>query len=256
MALPAKPAQLHRLLHWADYGDKLAAAARAAGVRTVVTVERPMTSETLYELRDSGLSVRAYVAPGAAPADQFEMTIPYDPATHGPALLATEIDPATLGIAPERIEPLGAPRNPHLQGERRPHADLPHRPLTAWVPIPISTPCAKLITPTPRSSARPTATRARVRSRFWKTIRKAIASIPFLDEVVAAYYCALDPETPAPVRATLLAALAYFVVPFDILPDFVLGLGFTDDITVLITAIGMVRGNIGEQQPRRRTRRS
>ncbi|WP_254004923.1 YkvA family protein [Pleomorphomonas sp. NRK KF1] len=88
---------------------------------------------------------------------------------------------------------------------------------------------------------------ARVRSRFWKTIRKAIASIPFLDEVVAAYYCALDPETPAPVRATLLAALAYFVVPFDILPDFVLGLGFTDDITVLITAIGMVRGNIGEQ---------
>ena len=49
------------------------------------------------------------------------------------------------------------------------------------------------------------------------------------------------------MRATLLAALAYFVVPFDILPDFVLGLGFTDDITVLITAIGMVRGNIGEQ---------
>ncbi len=88
---------------------------------------------------------------------------------------------------------------------------------------------------------------ARVRSRFWKTARKAIAAIPFIDEVVAAYYCALDPETPAPVRATLLAALAYFVVPFDILPDFVLGLGFTDDITVLVTAIGMVRGNIGER---------
>ena len=88
---------------------------------------------------------------------------------------------------------------------------------------------------------------ARVRSRFWKTVRKAIAAVPFMDEVVAAYYCALDPETPASVRAALLAALAYFVIPFDVVPDFILGLGFSDDITVLITMIGMVRGNIGER---------
>lgn len=89
--------------------------------------------------------------------------------------------------------------------------------------------------------------RARVRSRFWRTVRKAIASIPFIDEVVAAYYCALDPETPASVRTTLLAALAYFVVPLDIVPDFVLGLGFSDDITVLFTTIGLVRHHIGER---------
>jgi len=88
---------------------------------------------------------------------------------------------------------------------------------------------------------------ARVRSRFWKTVRKAVASIPFIDEVVAAYYCALDPETPASVRATIFAALAYFVIPLDIVPDFVLGLGFSDDITVLVTAIGLVRRNIGER---------
>jgi hypothetical protein len=67
-----------------------------------------MTSETLYELRDSGLVVRPYVAHGAAPADQFEMTIPYQPSIHGPALLVTEVDPSSLDIAPERIEPLGA----------------------------------------------------------------------------------------------------------------------------------------------------
>jgi uncharacterized membrane protein YkvA (DUF1232 family) len=88
---------------------------------------------------------------------------------------------------------------------------------------------------------------ARVRSRFWRTVRKAIAAVPFMDEVVAAYYCALDPETPASVRATLLAALAYFVIPFDVVPDFILGLGFSDDITVLITAITMVRRHIGER---------
>lgn len=87
----------------------------------------------------------------------------------------------------------------------------------------------------------------RVRSRFWKTIKKAIAAIPFIDDVVAAYYCALDPETPASVRATLLAALAYFVVPLDIIPDFIVGIGFTDDITVLVTAIGLVQRHIGER---------
>jgi len=87
----------------------------------------------------------------------------------------------------------------------------------------------------------------RVRARFWKTVKKAIVAIPFIDEVVAAYYCALDPETPASVRATLLAALAYFVMPLDIVPDFILGFGFSDDITVLVTAISMVRRHIGEQ---------
>ena len=88
---------------------------------------------------------------------------------------------------------------------------------------------------------------ARVRSRFWKTVRRAVVAIPFIEEVVAAYYCALDPKTPASVRATLFAALAYFVVPVDIVPDFVLGLGFTDDITVLVTTIGMVRRSIGKR---------
>lgn len=88
---------------------------------------------------------------------------------------------------------------------------------------------------------------ARVRARFWKTVKRAVASIPFLDDVIAAYYCAFDPETPASVRATLIGALAYFVVPFDVLPDVLLGIGFTDDITVLATAIALVRGHITER---------
>lgn len=88
---------------------------------------------------------------------------------------------------------------------------------------------------------------ARVRARFWKTVRKAIAAIPFLDEVIAAYYCALDRETPAAVRATLFAALAYFVLPFDAVPDFLIGIGFADDATILLAAIGAVRRHIGER---------
>lgn len=84
----------------------------------------------------------------------------------------------------------------------------------------------------------------RVRRKFWATAKKAARAIPFMDEVVAAYFCALDPKTPTRVRAILLAALAYFVLPLDFIPDFLIGIGFGDDMAVLMAAFGAVRGNI------------
>lgn len=85
---------------------------------------------------------------------------------------------------------------------------------------------------------------ARVRDGFWRTVRRAARAIPFMDDVVAGYLAALDPETPRRVRFTLLAALAYFVSPIDILPDVMPLIGFTDDATVLVTALGLVAGSI------------
>jgi uncharacterized membrane protein YkvA (DUF1232 family) len=46
------------------------------------------------------------------------------------------------------------------------------------------------------------------------------------------------------VRGILLASLAYFVLPLDTIPDFLIGFGFTDDIAVLLAAFNAVRGNI------------
>jgi uncharacterized membrane protein YkvA (DUF1232 family) len=89
----------------------------------------------------------------------------------------------------------------------------------------------------------------RVRARFWPTLRKAAAHIPFSQEVVAAYFCAVDPKTPMRTRGILLGALAYFVLPFDIVPDFLFGVGFTDDIAVLTAAFGAVSASI---RPRHR----
>ena len=86
----------------------------------------------------------------------------------------------------------------------------------------------------------------RVRRNFWATARKAARAVPFMEEVVSAYFCALDPKTPARVRGTLLAALAYFVLPLDLIPDFLINIGFGDDVAVLLAAITAVRGNITE----------
>jgi len=85
---------------------------------------------------------------------------------------------------------------------------------------------------------------ARVRAGFWSTVKRAARHIPLMPDVVAAYYCALDPQTPTRVRLTLLAALAYFVAPIDAIPDILPVIGFTDDATVLMAAIAMVRNHI------------
>ncbi len=83
-----------------------------------------------------------------------------------------------------------------------------------------------------------------VRAKFWQTAKKAARQIPFMEEVVAAYYCAMDKQTPLRVKGILLAALGYFVLPVDAIPDFVFGLGFTDDLAVLTAAITAVRAHI------------
>jgi uncharacterized membrane protein YkvA (DUF1232 family) len=75
---------------------------------------------------------------------------------------------------------------------------------------------------------------------FWKKLLKVAGRIPFAEEAAAAWFCARDPETPTRARAMLLAALAYFVTPVDLIPDFVAAFGFTDDATVLMAALGLV----------------
>jgi uncharacterized membrane protein YkvA (DUF1232 family) len=83
-----------------------------------------------------------------------------------------------------------------------------------------------------------------VREGFWPKLTRYAARLPFADELLAAWYCATDPATPLKVKATLFGALAYFILPFDVIPDVVLAIGFTDDMAVLLTAIGLVRNHI------------
>lgn len=75
---------------------------------------------------------------------------------------------------------------------------------------------------------------------FWDKIRRTAGKVPFVDEAVAVWFCARDPATPVRVKGILLAALAYFVMPIDVLPDMMVGLGFTDDLAVLTAAVRAV----------------
>jgi uncharacterized membrane protein YkvA (DUF1232 family) len=85
---------------------------------------------------------------------------------------------------------------------------------------------------------------AYVRRGFWSKLRRFAARLPFAEDLLAAYYCAFDRETPRHVQAALVGALAYFVLPFDVVPDMLPVLGFTDDAAVLATAIKLVASHM------------
>ena len=83
-----------------------------------------------------------------------------------------------------------------------------------------------------------------VRRRFWSKLRRFASGLPFAEDLLAAWYCAFDRNTPRKVQAVLIGALAYFVLPFDVIPDMLPVIGFTDDAAVLATALNLVASHI------------
>src|SRR5215467_4705603 len=82
-----------------------------------------------------------------------------------------------------------------------------------------------------------------VKRDFWTALKQFAGRLPFVEDLVAAYYCALDPATPMRVRGILLAALAYFIFRWRYRPLAWLwrlpGLAFTDDAAVLTAVFGL-----------------
>ena len=83
-----------------------------------------------------------------------------------------------------------------------------------------------------------------VRGRFWGKAKRFAAQVPFAEDLVTAYYCAFDRTTPLQVKAALVGALAYFILPYDIVPDLLPAIGFADDAAVLAAALRMVATHI------------
>ncbi len=89
--------------------------------------------------------------------------------------------------------------------------------------------------------------RGRVETGFWAKIRKTLGQVPFVEEAVAAYYCAIDRNTPLQVKAIIMGALAYFVLPTDMIPDFIVTMGFVDDAAVFYAALRVVAPHIKDR---------
>ncbi|MGZ5840151.1 MAG: YkvA family protein [Croceibacterium sp.] len=81
---------------------------------------------------------------------------------------------------------------------------------------------------------------ASVLRNFWRKLGGFAAQVPFAEDVLTIYYCAFDRQTPTYVRVALIAALAYFIDPFDLIPDVLPIIGLTDDAAVIATATKLV----------------
>jgi len=84
----------------------------------------------------------------------------------------------------------------------------------------------------------------RVARGFLPKIRKVAAKIPFAADALSVWWCARDPATPMAAKGMMMAALAYFVLPTDVIPDILPALGMTDDAAVIAAVIAIVGRNL------------
>ncbi len=76
-------------------------------------------------------------------------------------------------------------------------------------------------------------------SGFWSVVRKAAkhGGQKLLATALTLYFCLKDAETPAWAKSVIVGALGYLILPLDLIPDAILGAGYTDDLGVLLGAM-------------------
>lgn len=83
-------------------------------------------------------------------------------------------------------------------------------------------------------------------SQLWEKLKKVAkkAGIKVVYSALLLYYVTRDPSVPTADKMKIYGALGYFILPTDLIPDAIIGLGFTDDLAALAWAIYMVHGHI------------
>lgn len=75
-----------------------------------------------------------------------------------------------------------------------------------------------------------------------RVARKAGSKLVYA--VLLLYYVLKSPQISRADKAKIYGALGYFILPLDILPDFIPLAGFTDDLSAVIWALHTVWKNI------------
>jgi len=81
--------------------------------------------------------------------------------------------------------------------------------------------------------------------KFWGKLKRYAAKAG-KDVVLAAlklYYALQDPDTPASAKTIIVGALLYFILPADVIFDWLPG-GYVDDLGTLVAALWAVSENI------------
>ena len=83
-------------------------------------------------------------------------------------------------------------------------------------------------------------------SSFWDKIKSVAvkAGYELINKALQLYYAMQSPSMPAKDKAIVIAVLGYFILPVDVVPDFIPALGFADDLAALAWALKTISNNI------------
>ena len=70
-------------------------------------------------------------------------------------------------------------------------------------------------------------------SRFTNFVRHMGKNLSFIRTAIVLYFCMRDPDTPKYIKAVIVGALGYLILPTDMVPDSIVGLGWVDDLAVI-----------------------
>ncbi len=84
---------------------------------------------------------------------------------------------------------------------------------------------------------------------FWEKVKAFAlkAGREVLEKALIMYYCLQDSDTPVKAKAVIIGALGYFIMPFDAIPDMIVGVGFADDLGVLAAALAIVAVHVKQE---------
>lgn len=76
-------------------------------------------------------------------------------------------------------------------------------------------------------------------SSFWDKVKKIAknAGLKVICYALTLYYVLQKDNVPVADKGIIIGALGYFILPIDLIPDFIAGLGYTDDIGAMLIAI-------------------
>lgn len=84
---------------------------------------------------------------------------------------------------------------------------------------------------------------------FWKKVgRVALAAgRPVIEAALTLWYVLQRPDVPVAVKGEIVAALAYFILPLDLIPDALPVVGYTDDLGLLLATVATVSAYVDDE---------
>ena len=85
--------------------------------------------------------------------------------------------------------------------------------------------------------------------RLWKTLKRATLSAgrKTLHSALILFYCLQDHDTPTWAKGVIIGALGYLILPTDLIPDIIPGVGYGDDWGAIVAALGTVAAYIKDE---------